>query len=77
MRRDTGLHLDVRREARRWFKRWAADVAKGAPKPPNGLVLRAGAALAVPQPAVLLDALAEAARQDPAILGIDEGAGHG
>ncbi len=72
MRTDTGLHLDVRREARRCFKRWAADVAKGAPKPPNGLVLRAGAALAVPQPAVLLDALAEAAKQDPAILDLDE-----
>ena len=77
MKTDTALHLDVRREARRWFKRWAADVAKGGPKPPNGTVLRAGAILGVPQPAVLLDSLAEAVKQDAAILGLDEVAGNG
>jgi hypothetical protein len=77
VRTDTGLHLDIRRDARRWFRRWASDVAKGGPRPPNGMILRAGAALAVPQPCVLLDSLAEAAKQDPAILGIDEVAGNG
>jgi hypothetical protein len=41
------------------------------------MILRAGAALSVPQPAVLLDSLTEAAKQDPAILGIDEVAGNG
>jgi hypothetical protein len=77
MKTNTGLHLDVRREARHWFRRWASDVAKGAPKPPNGHVLRAGAILSVPQPAVLLDSLAEAMRQDPKIIELEERAGHG
>jgi hypothetical protein len=63
--------LELRREARRCFRRWASDVAKGGPRPPNGLVLRAGAAIAAREPAQLLEALAEAAKQDPEILVVD------
>lgn len=70
-------HLELRRQARHQFRRWAADVAKGAPKPPNGMILRAGAVLAAPQPAALLEALVDAVKQDPAILGLDGDADRG
>lgn len=61
-------HTDLKRDARRCFRQWARSIARGGPRPPNGTLLRAGAVIAAPQPAHLLELLTEAARHDPDIL---------
>ncbi len=64
-------HADLKRDARRCFRRWARSIARGGPRPPNGTILRAGAVIAAAQPAHLLELLAEAARQDPEIIAVE------
>jgi hypothetical protein len=65
-------HLDLARKARGQFRRWAADVANGKRPPANRDLLHVGAVLRVQQPAVLLEHLAEVARQEPAMIGLGE-----
>lgn len=67
----TRKHLDLRREARANYLGWARSIARGGPRPPNGALLRQAAVLGATTPGQLLETLAEAAKQCPAIFEVE------
>jgi hypothetical protein len=64
-------HLEMVREARGTFRRWARDAANDRPRPTNRELLQVGAVLRVQQPAALLEHLAEVARCQPEMIGLE------
>ena len=64
-------HLDMKRAACAALRRWAHERAKGAPLPPNAVVLKAGALVGVHSPGHLLEHLTEVVRACPEILPIE------